>query len=144
MAKVILKGVGPSLDGEYDISATESFTGHQLHLIKQVAGLRVAEIEEAIEASDYDLFVCIAVIALWNAGKVTRKDARAAADVLLEADPSCIVFADDTAVEADAGPPEKTLTVPEPTSDSESFSESSSSTGGDRPEMSLVSTGSQR
>lgn len=48
--------------GEYDV--TPPFTNREMHLIKQIAGVRAAEFEEAVEKGDTDILVALAHIAV--------------------------------------------------------------------------------
>jgi hypothetical protein len=47
----------------------DSFTYREMGLIKKIAGLRGAEIGEALEAGDTDLIVAITVISMRRAGQ---------------------------------------------------------------------------
>lgn len=71
MPKIIITGV-PGLDGEYDLDMT--FTHRDFHTIKQVAGVRANEVEEAVENGDMDVIVAMAEIALRRAGKIHSVD----------------------------------------------------------------------
>jgi hypothetical protein len=143
MARITLSGV-PRFDGEYELDTESPYNGHELHLIKKVADVRLGGIEQAARDGDYDLFVAFAVIALWRAGKVQKADTLAAADLLLEAPAGSISFEDDA--EADAGPPELTRTEAvgsgEPDESSTSSSEDLNGTGGVRPVTIPERTGS--
>lgn len=68
MAVVVISGVALGVDGEYPLDAA-SFTGDELHLIKQVSGVRAGELAEALGAHDYDLVVAFATIAARRAGR---------------------------------------------------------------------------
>lgn len=67
MPVVKIAGV-PSLDGEYELDVNR-FTNLELHIIKQEAGVRAGEIEEAWTAKDNDVIVAFVLIALRRAGK---------------------------------------------------------------------------
>lgn len=55
------------IDGrEYPLSL--EFTNRDLHTIKQIAGVRPAEIQDAMASGDVDVFVALAVCALRKAG----------------------------------------------------------------------------
>jgi|SRR5215831_5332690 len=58
----------PGLDGEYELST--NFTNRDFRTIKQMAGLRPMELEEAFQKRDIDLIVALAAIALRRAGKL--------------------------------------------------------------------------
>ena len=148
MAKVTISGVGPLYDGEYDLGFLDSLNGNELHLIKQVAGVRLGEIDEALRAADYDVYVSVAACALWRNGKVTKQTVLAVVDLMMAAEAGVCQF-DWTDVDEDEGddasPPARLPSEPEPPSSSDESSkpssETSSSTSDDRPEMTLVSTG---
>ncbi len=44
MPKITITGVDNRVDGAYDLDLDDNFTGKELHLIKQIAGVRVGEI----------------------------------------------------------------------------------------------------
>jgi hypothetical protein len=129
MAKIKLKDVHP-FDGEYEFDPTQEYNGHELHLIKKVAGIRLNEIEDAATAGDYDLFVSLAVIALWRAGKIQREDAMVTADLLLAASTGSLVFD----FGGDARPPDVTETERKPEENSEPSSPFSNGNGDDHQE----------
>lgn len=141
MAKIVLKGVSP-FDGEYELDTEKPYTGHELQLIKKVAGVRLNEIEDAARSADYDLFVALAVIALWRNGKVAKADALSAADVVLAAEAGSIQFVDDA--EVDASPPEKEQDAKDERGESSTSSSlvSNESLDGHR-ETTPISTGSR-
>ena len=118
----------PGLDGDYPLPDTE-FTGRELHLIKQHAGVRAGEIEEALDAGDYDVILCVTMIAMQRAGRTVDMDA------LLDASTGKIqVIAED-----DAGPPALTPTGP---GDSAATSGDGSSASSDLPANGPSPTGS--
>jgi hypothetical protein len=98
MPKITLEGV-PPLDGSYTVEPP--FTLRELHLIKEIAGVRAGELEEASAAGDTDLIVALTVIGLMRAGKGTQQ---ALAATLWEADAGAIRFEDDEPEEPDADP----------------------------------------
>lgn len=53
--------------GEYNV--TPPFSNREMHVIKQVAGVRAAEFEAAVEAGDTDLLVALAHIAVRRTGQ---------------------------------------------------------------------------
>lgn len=79
MASIKLTNV-PPFDGEYPLDLTK-FNGDELHLIKQISGVRGGEIREALTAGDYDLVISFAVIALMRAGRTVDAKQIRAADV---------------------------------------------------------------
>lgn len=64
-SKIKLSGV-PPYDGEYELP--DAFTNRELHYIKQVSGVRAAEIPEASKAGDVGLLIALAAITLQRAG----------------------------------------------------------------------------
>lgn len=64
MPKIIITGIH-GLDGEYDLDMT--FTHRDFHTIKQVAGVRANEVQDALEGGDLDIVVALAEIALRRA-----------------------------------------------------------------------------
>jgi hypothetical protein len=67
MAKLKIEGV-PPYDGEYDLDIA-AFTGTELHTIKQISGVRAGELQDGLQAGDYDLVVAFTVIVLQRAGQ---------------------------------------------------------------------------
>lgn len=117
MAKLVIDGIF-GLDGEYETDFTY-FTNREWRTIKEIAGVRMGEFNEAIEANDNDLIVALAVIALrrrnidvnvealWEAkmGKITL-DAEEA-----DALPPARSGTDATTVEPEHGPASAPLSV---------------------------------
>src|SRR5579883_597940 len=106
MAQITLKGVDP-YDGVYSlkISEDEPFTTGELNIIKQVSGVRGMEIEDAFAAGDTDLIVALAVVALYRAGKVSRKQALFVAEKLWAAPGGGLLFdADEDEKDAPSPP----------------------------------------
>lgn len=64
MPKIVITGV-PGLDGAYELDMT--FTHRDFHTIKQVAGVRANEVQDALEGGDLDIVVAMAEIALRRA-----------------------------------------------------------------------------
>jgi hypothetical protein len=71
MPKIVITGI-PGLDGEYDLDMT--FTHRDFHTIKQVAGVRANEVQDALEGGDLDIVVALAEIALRRAEVVHSVD----------------------------------------------------------------------
>ncbi len=120
---------GTAFDGTYDLDMDVPFNGRELHVVKELAGVRLGEIEEALQAGDYDVFIAFAAIALTRAGKITKDQTiRAARDVLLEADGGNITLEADP---EPANPPEqKPSEPPSELGASESSTSSSSDLNG--------------
>jgi hypothetical protein len=72
MAKLKIDGIN-QYDGEYDLDVA-AFTGRELHTIKEISGVRGAELQDAFAAGDYDLVVAFTVIVLQRAGKIVNPD----------------------------------------------------------------------
>ena len=70
--KIVFKDVHPSYDGEYELD--DEFTNRELHTIKRLSGCRVGELAEALAASDTDVVMALAVIALQRHGKHVDED----------------------------------------------------------------------
>lgn len=97
----------PPFDGTYSLDLS-TLNGRELHLIKQVSGVRGNELEEAMLAGDYDLLIALTLIAIERSGKVAPP-----ASVLLDADVGHIVVDEDPAEVAQEGeqrPPESSPT----------------------------------
>lgn len=81
--QVVIDTVGvPQLNGTYDLDF--EFDHGELHLIKDVAKLRGLEVDDAMEAGDTDLILCLGVIGALRAGRLQPKDVRAAVDELMK------------------------------------------------------------
>jgi len=72
MAHFHIEGL-PPYDGDHKIEL-EAFTNRELHLIKEISGVRAAELEASFNAGDNDLVVAFAVIALQRAGLTVDRD----------------------------------------------------------------------
>ncbi len=121
MPRITISGVAGRIDGVYDLDLADSFTGNELHLIKQHAGVRVGEISEAMEAGDYDLIVCLTKIAMDRSGNDVP------IDQLMEAKVGAITFEQTDAEKADAEEDEELPPVSAPSGASKSSSEAPSS-----------------
>lgn len=147
MAKLKIEGVGPHADGEHEIDLA-GLNGREAHLIKQVSGVRLGEIGEALNAGDYDVVVAIAKIVLDRAGQTVPVAA------LLEA-PIGKITVDLTSDATDAKededrPPapsqtgngsESAAAAPSSESESNELSGASSSDGGDHHQSDQSPTG---
>lgn len=128
----------PGFDGTYEWDAERQFNGHELHIVKKVAGVRLGEIEEALAAGDYDVIVAITAIMVCRSGRVTRAQVPELVDVLLDAEGGKITIEEVAEGEGDAdGPPAVVPPGNEPSGDgnvsSIRSSVGSSSTGDDPP-----------
>jgi len=94
--KLIITGLG-GIDGEYDLDIAsmlelghpDTLTQGEAHKIKKATGLRLGELEDAVEAGDADMTLAFAIVVLDRAKK--RYDVDALWDaplgsVILEAD----------------------------------------------------------
>lgn len=98
MAKIQIEGV-PQYNGEWPLDF-DVLTNRDFHTIKQIAGVRVNEIDGALDAGDLDIVVALAVIALRKAGHE-----KVNADVLWDSPVGKITLVDDdTDEEEGAGP----------------------------------------
>lgn len=105
MATITISGCQP-FDGAYELNFGEPpFTTGDLNIIKQIAGVRSQELEDAFAAGDTDLVVALAVIALSRVGKTTRRQAMQVAEVLWAAPGGSLAF-EVGEQEEDARPPE--------------------------------------
>lgn len=100
MPQIKIEGV-PPYDGEYELDM--NFTNRDLHTIKQVAGVRAGDLNDALEHKDLDLVVALAVNALRRAGKPVDMD------VLWDSEAGKIMLVAD---EADAVPPPQPISEP--------------------------------
>jgi hypothetical protein len=147
MLQATVSGV-PPYDGDYDLDLEHQFNGNELHLIKKVAGVRLGEIDEALRAKDYDLYVALAAIGIWRAGKVTKNNVHDLVELLMEAEGGKISFKDTDDEQGDeTGPPAVAPSGPGSSGASNvsllPSSEDLSSTGDDPPETNPLSTGMQ-
>jgi hypothetical protein len=101
MPQIKIEGV-PPYDGEYELDM--NFTNRDLHTIKQVAGVRAGDLNDALEHQDLDLVVALAVNVLRRAGKPIDMD------VLWDSEAGKITLAAD---EADAVPPPQQKNEPD-------------------------------
>jgi hypothetical protein len=100
MPQIKIEGV-PPYDGVYELDM--NFTNRDLHTIKQVAGVRAGDLNDALEHQDLDLVVALAVNALRRAGKPIDMD------VLWDSEAGKIMLVAD---EADAVPPPQPSSEP--------------------------------
>ncbi len=68
MPQITIKN-NPALDGDYPLDFDAGFNGDELHLIKQISGVRRNEMVDAMRAGDHDLIVAFAKIAIERSGK---------------------------------------------------------------------------
>lgn len=103
MDKIVIEGLGAHYDGEHKFDITY-FTMGELHTVKRIAGVRPAELVEAIGEADAGVVVALATVALQRNGVhvVERQlwDAHAGS-IRLELDND-----DEPAEEVDARPPD--------------------------------------
>jgi hypothetical protein len=110
MPSIKIEGV-PPYDGEYELDM--NFTNRDLHTIKQVAGVRAGDLNDALEHKDLDLVVALAVNALRRAGKPIDMD------VLWDSEAGRILLvADEDAVPPPQPSDESSGSVSEPTGSS--------------------------
>lgn len=76
MTKVEVGGVA-GFDGTYEIDLS-TLTGRELHFIKRLSGVRAGELVDGLLATDYDLVIAIACVALTRDGHPHAEDAEVA------------------------------------------------------------------
>lgn len=119
MPSLTIEGV-PGYDGEYPLDLSY-FTNRELHLIKELSGVRAGELEEAFEAGDNDLMVALAAIA------VTRKrGSKPNLDALWDAPAAKLTLNADADEEGAEGDDESLPPQTEPDDDATSRSASTS------------------
>lgn len=92
MDRIVIKGV-PGFDGEYPLDLSEQwFNNAELHIIKRISGVRVAELSEALEAGDNDLLIAFAIAAVRRSEKFQKHDLAKFEELLWEADGGSIDF----------------------------------------------------
>lgn len=82
MDKMIVKGLGKRIDGEYEFSIAdmmtlghpESLTNREAHRLKTMSGVRLGELDDALGAGDSDVFMAIGAILLARAGKAVDEE----------------------------------------------------------------------
>lgn len=74
MDSLVITGI-PPYDGEYPLDFGAGLTNRELHTIKQISGVRAGELNEALNAGDYDLIVALAAILITRAGHQPSMDA---------------------------------------------------------------------
>lgn len=80
--KLIVKGLGPKLDGEYPCNLTSmllestphTLTNREGHRVKVMSGVRAGELWEAMSAGDNDVLLALAAVVLTRAGKDFEED----------------------------------------------------------------------
>jgi hypothetical protein len=96
MATITITGVDTRFDGAHQVDFNaKPFNGWELHIIKKLAGVLPAQLDDAMAGMDYDVWVALAVIALIRNGRLDRQRYRDAADALLEAEVGKIQFQPD-------------------------------------------------
>src|SRR5215203_1654 len=110
MNKLKFEGVHKAYDGEYEFDIGAGFTNREWHIIKQIAGVRVGEFDDALSAGDNDLVVAIATIVLKRYGKEVD------ADTLWDTAAGTITMEVEDEVEADPTPLPDTKTSSSPAS----------------------------
>lgn len=70
-----LKHTNPAIAGSFPFPPFDTLNGHELHLIKTMSGVRAGELEEALEAGDFDVILAFAAVALRRAGRKVPSEA---------------------------------------------------------------------
>jgi hypothetical protein len=146
MGKLKIEGIGPPLEGEYDLDLEERpLDGWDAHLIKTISGLRVNELGEGIAAGDYDVVIALALIALYRNGIIKEDEVGSAQKILLKAELGKISLMDEEDMDSgDVLPPESEPVVPsDGISKSEFSGTSSSNDSADLSETIPISIGQQ-
>ena len=68
-----IEGVSPLVDGSYEFDIG-TFTNREMHVIKEISGVRGGEIGEALAAGDNDIVVALTAIVLKRNGKTVPVD----------------------------------------------------------------------
>lgn len=133
---LIIKDI-PGANGEYEFDFEGTpFTNTELHIIKEVSGVRAGEIGDALAAGDNDLLVAFAEIVLLRNGRpVPRR-------VLWDAAVGSLVFEFPEVEEVDADVPPPSGSADESATDSRpNGSGSPSGNGSESPENDPSPTG---
>ena len=147
MIRLTLEGL-LQFDGVYELDFINApLTNRELHLIKEVAGVRLGEFEAAAEAGDNDLLVAFAVIGLNRAGKIERNQIASVTDFMWDAEGGKIT-AEEVSEEEDEDDPLAQAEIPQPETSTtnekqESSSDNSNGTGDALQETLPGSTGVQ-
>lgn len=138
MAEITIEISGiDGVTGSYVLDTDQPFTNRELHVIKQMSGVRLGEFDEALGAVDNDLLVAFTAVAL------RRSEKDVPADALWDAPAGAITFEVPKA-EADAVPPPvKPLASPQSDSERPPNSGDDSSSTGDSLVSVLRPTGTQ-
>ncbi len=121
MPLITLAGIHPSYDGAYVLDLSDSFSYGELHTIKEIAGVRVGELDDAMTAGDSDVIVALAKIAVDRSGNTIP------VAVLMGATAGGIQFGPTEAEKQAEEVQEQIPPVPAPPSSGETESETSSS-----------------
>lgn len=72
MSKVVVKGIAPQIDGEYDLVTVDLWTHDEWHRVKKLTGLKVSDFVAANDEqeADADVLFALGVIACERAGKM--------------------------------------------------------------------------
>lgn len=128
-------------DGVYEADFKASpFNGRELHWIKETAGVRLGEMENAANAGDNDLLVAWTAIALIRNGKARKENYRDLVDLLMEA-PAGKITAEVVEEENDADPPAEAAGGPTTSETPPSSSADSNGTGDASQVTNPASTG---
>jgi acyl transferase domain-containing protein len=91
--KLTIDGIAANLDGVYEFDFEElldTLTNREIHQIKLISGVRLGELNDALNAGDNDLIIAFAVIILRRRGKRIDEDmlwdAPAGTKILLDLD----------------------------------------------------------
>jgi hypothetical protein len=84
MDRVVITGI-PPFDGEFELDlSTRVFSTLEWRWIKKISGYLPLTIQDGLEGGDPDIFVVMAIVALYRSGKIAKEQVFAVADVLAE------------------------------------------------------------
>jgi hypothetical protein len=107
---LVVEGVTP-WEGRYELPLDEfAFTGREWGWIRRFTGYRPADVLDAMKGADAELLAALAVIALNRAGRISRDDAPATFERLVDENFGSFTLTSDDAEEAEP------LDPPSPTS----------------------------
>lgn len=100
--RIKVQGVA-GFDGEYELDQA-AFNMDDLSLIKRVAGVRAAELDEALNAGDHEVLIAFAMVALRQSGHPHwAAFERAVGVVSIDPSPIILVQPDEKREEGDEG-----------------------------------------
>lgn len=146
MQIIIPKQAGP-FAGTYEFDLARPFDNWEWHMIKEISGATHGTFEAAVEASDSDVFLAYAVIALTRDGRVPRRAFAQAVELLYELpgfglDDGIRIIHEKPSEGDEASPPEEALAESASASESTEPSAKTSSESSESPVNTPPATGS--